>query len=107
MVGPCPLQTPTNHAFNRSDAYGDWSIETTLASPGHVRRYRARDSAHMSFRKSNNQTDQWRAFCTKHDRYVSQLPRLASVFATADRFDQFLQSGVHDGDDAMLDNHVA
>jgi hypothetical protein len=41
----------------------------------------------MSFRKSNNQTDQWRAFCARHDRYVSQLPRLASVFATADRFD--------------------
>ncbi|EMI27254.1 hypothetical protein RESH_02169 [Rhodopirellula europaea SH398] len=56
----------------------------------------------MSFRKSNNQTDRWRAFCTKHDRYMSQLPRLASVFANADRFDQFLQSGVYDGDDAML-----
>ncbi|WP_231603819.1 hypothetical protein, partial [Neorhodopirellula pilleata] len=36
--------------------------------------------SHMSFRKSKNQTDQWRAFCTKHDRYVSQLPRLAPVF---------------------------
>ncbi|TWT96446.1 thioredoxin family protein [Neorhodopirellula pilleata] len=58
--------------------------------------------SHMSFRKSKNQTDQWRAFCTKHDRYVSQLPRLAPVFANADRFDQFLQSGVYDGDNAML-----
>ncbi len=56
----------------------------------------------MSFRRSNNQTDQWRVFCTKHNRYVSQLPRLASVFATADRFDQFLQSGVYDGDGMML-----
>ena len=56
----------------------------------------------MSFRKSNNQTHQWRAFCAKHNRYVSQLPRLVSVFATADRFDQFLQSGVCDGDNGML-----
>ena len=56
----------------------------------------------MSYRKSNNQTDQWRAFCTKHDRYLSHLPRLASVFATADRFDHFLQSGLYDGDDLML-----
>ena len=61
-----------------------------------------KNSEHMSFRKTNNQTDQWRAFCTKHDRYVSQLPRLATVFATADRFDQFLQSGIHDRNDAML-----
>lgn len=56
----------------------------------------------MSFRKSNNQSDQWRAFCTKHGRYVSQLSRLAPVFATADRFDQFLQSGVYDSDHGML-----
>jgi len=56
----------------------------------------------MSFRKSKNVTDQWRAFCVKHDRYVSQLPRLSPVFSTADRFDQFLQSGVYGDDDAML-----
>lgn len=56
----------------------------------------------MSFRKRENTTDQWRAFCNKHDRYLSQLPRLAPVFATADRFDQFLQSGVFGNDDVML-----
>ena len=56
----------------------------------------------MSFRKSKNVTDQWRAFCKKHDRYVSQLPRLSRVLSTADRFDQFLQSGVYGDDDAML-----
>ncbi len=56
----------------------------------------------MSFRKPNNQTDQWRAFCSKHDRYLSQLSRLAPVFATADRFDQFLQSGVYDDDNTIL-----
>ncbi|MCC9602247.1 thioredoxin family protein [Stieleria sp. JC731] len=56
----------------------------------------------MTFRKSSNQTDQWRAFCAKHDRYVSQLPRLVSVFATADRFDQFLQSGVYDDANSIL-----
>ena len=38
----------------------------------------------------------------KHDRYVSQLPRLAPVFATADRFDQFLQSGVYDDNNSLL-----
>jgi hypothetical protein len=56
----------------------------------------------MSFRKSNNHADLWRAFCARHERYVSQLPRLASVFATADRFDQFLQTGVYAGDEGML-----
>jgi hypothetical protein len=61
-----------------------------------------KSSALMSFRKSNNQADQWRSFCAKHDRYVSQLPRLSSVLATADRFDQFLQSGVDAGNEGML-----
>jgi hypothetical protein len=56
----------------------------------------------MSFRKSNNQADQWRAYCARHDRYVSQLHRLAAVFATADRFDQFLQLGVYAGNEGML-----
>jgi hypothetical protein len=56
----------------------------------------------MSFRKANNKSDRWRAFCIKHDRFLSQLPRLASVFATADRFDQFLQSGVYDGGETVL-----
>ena len=56
----------------------------------------------MSFRKSKNEIDYWRAFCVKHDRYVSQLPRLAPVFADASRFDQFLQSGVYQTNDTRL-----
>lgn len=56
----------------------------------------------MSFRKSKNAIDYWRAFCAKHERYVSQLPRLAPVFASASQFDQFLQSGVHHTKDTML-----
>lgn len=61
-----------------------------------------KSAAHMSFRNSNNQADQWRAFCAKHDRYVSQLQRLNCVFATSDRFDQFLQTGVYADNKGLL-----
>lgn len=56
----------------------------------------------MSFRKSKNITDRWRAFCKKHIRYLSKLPRLASIFSSADRYDQFLQTGVFDDNEDSL-----
>ena len=48
----------------------------------------------MSFRRLPNKTEQWRNFCDKHRNQVDQLPRLASLFSSAQRFDEFLQNGI-------------
>ena len=51
----------------------------------------------MSFRKSQNESDQWQTFCQRHDGYLSQIPRIACLFNSSGRFDEFLQSGLYAG----------
>ena len=56
----------------------------------------------MSFRRTTNETDQWRAYCLKHAQFIDQLSRLAPVFGSSWRFDEFLQSGVFSNSKQIL-----
>lgn len=56
----------------------------------------------MSFRRTSNQTDHWRTYCEKHSQYVDQLSRLAALFNSPQRFDEFLQTGVFSNSNEIL-----
>ncbi len=56
----------------------------------------------MSFRVDKNKSDRWREFCNRNSCIIDQLPRLSQLFSSADRFDQFLQTGEHQSDDVTL-----
>lgn len=48
----------------------------------------------MSFRRTSNEVSQWQVFCNKHAEYIDQIPRLAPLFNSSQRFDNFLQTGI-------------
>ena len=47
----------------------------------------------MTFRSKTNEHDQWQCYCSKRQQYLDAAPRLAPLFASADHFDTFLQTG--------------
>jgi len=56
----------------------------------------------MSFRKSKNAVDEWRAFCERNQQTISELNRLTPLFSDSARFDEFLKTGVFSRDGVVL-----
>lgn len=47
----------------------------------------------MSFRRTTNESDQWRQYYRRHETLINQLSRLASLFSSSSNFEEFLETG--------------
>lgn len=47
----------------------------------------------MSFRRTINESDQWRQYCRRHETLINQLSRLAPLFSSSSNFEAFLETG--------------
>lgn len=56
----------------------------------------------MSFRRTTNETDQWRNFCRRQETLIDQLPRLTPLFFSSSKFDEFLETGSYQSDEQPI-----